>query len=147
MLAATMHWTDPMLPRAMALVVLALAPVALGLALMAAWEGPPAPLATVIALSIASFAGLAAAVGPAFVTFAVLFASVCALLALAARHFAENPRAAVPAIAAALSLAAGGAAFLSGKDDAMNALSSFTSAGLVGLSLACALKPARAAPR
>jgi hypothetical protein len=137
-LAAGIHAADDMLPREIALVTNALAPIALVLALLAAWEHPPRAFVTVTILFAASVAGVVAAIGATFVAFALLFASVCAILALSARHFSERPRATAPAIASALALVAGAAAFLSDRHDAMIAQASFTSAGLVGLSLACA---------
>jgi hypothetical protein len=145
MLAASLHLADAMLPREIVLIAFALAPVALVLALVAAWERTPPTHLTVVVLCGASITGITAALGAPFVAFGALFASACAMLALAARHFGERPRAAVTAVAAALSSLAGAAACLADGNDANIALSSFMAAGLVGLSLACALEPVRAA--
>jgi hypothetical protein len=139
-LIASLHRADAMLVHEVALLVFALAPTALVLALISAWERPLPAIVSAIVLLVAGAAGLLAMTGAAFVAIAVLFVCVCAILALAARHFGKRSRATLPAIGAALCLIASVAAFLSGKDGADIALATFSSAAMLGLSLACSLK-------
>ena len=138
--ATAIRVSDTMLVREMVLIVFSLAPAALVLALVAAWERPPSTVATAAVLITASVAGLVAAAGAVFVGFAALFVAVCAILALVMRHFGKDSRTASIAAGAALTLVAGAAALLSGRDNSMIALSTFSSAAIVGLSLACSMK-------
>jgi hypothetical protein len=145
MFAAAIQLTDVLLAREIALIVFSLAPTALALALTSAWERKSHRVLTAALLSGAGIAALLAAIGAAFVGYASLFVGVCALLALAARHFRERPRAALLTMGASVSLIAGAGAFLSNEGNATIALSTFSSAAIVGLSLACSLKRGRVA--
>jgi hypothetical protein len=138
--AVTFHITDPALVHEIAVIMFSLAPAALVLALIAAWEQPLNRLATAATLAVAAMAGAAAVAGAIFAGYAALFVSVCAILALSARHFHRQPRAASIAAGSAFALIAAASAMLSGKDNTMIALSTFSSAAIVGLPLACALK-------
>jgi hypothetical protein len=141
--AVAFHATDAALVREIAVVMFSLAPAALVLALIAAWEQPLNRLATTAILLVAALAGAAVVAGAIFAGFAALFVSVCAILALAARHFRRQPRAASIAVGSAFALIAAAGAMLSGRDDTMIALSAFSSAAIVGLSLACSLNPSQ----
>jgi len=113
---------------AIALLVAALAPASLALAM--AGNRINTALATFI-LCVALIAGLFAAMtGEAAAAFAPLFASVCAMLAMALRR--RNIHAGLGALA----FLAASASFLSDTQSARMALALFSAAGLIGVALA-----------
>jgi hypothetical protein len=128
--AATLIFAD-----AVMLVVCALAPVALGFAVFAAFEHPPSPAAATIFLVAACLAGIAAAAtGTPVLSFAPLAASVLTMFALCARRWRYEKRAASHAFLSACCLLCGAAAALSGGTT--GALELFSSAALLGFVLA-----------
>jgi hypothetical protein len=122
---------------AVMLVVCALAPVALGFALFAAFEHPPSPAIAAVLLVLATLAGIAAAAtGTPVLALSPLAASVLTMLALCARHWRNDKRAASHAFLSACCLFCGAAATLSGGSLGRTALELFSSAALLGFALA-----------
>lgn len=122
---------------AVMLVVCALAPVTLGLAVFAAFEHPPSPIAAAILLVAACLAGIvAAATGTPVLSFAPLGASVLTMFALCVRRWHREKRAASHAFLSACCLLCGAAATLSGGATGRTALELFSSAALLGFVLA-----------
>lgn len=116
------------------LVMGALAPCALTLALADAFAGPLKAWVSFPALLLAASAGIyAAATGAMFVAFAVLFACLCAMLALAARRFTRSRSDALHAVLAALCLLAASSSVMTGG---LSAFALFSAAGLMGAALA-----------
>jgi len=123
---------------AVTLVIGALAPCALALALAASLAAAPSARIATPLLALAALAGIfAAASGAVFTAFAPLFACLCVMLALAARHWRAARAAALHAVLAALALLAGAASFVSGAEG-RTAFALFSAAGLMGVALACA---------
>jgi len=126
------------LASAVTLVIAALAPCALALALAASLDAAPSTGIAAPLLAVAALAGIfAAASGAIFAAFAPLFACLCAMLALAARHWRRARAAALHAILAAFALLAAAACFASGAQG-RTAFALFSAAGLMGAALACA---------
>jgi hypothetical protein len=124
---------------AVMLVVCALAPVALGFALFAAFEHPPAPVAATIILVPACLAAIAAAAtGTPVLSLAPLAASVLIMLALCARRWRSDKRAASHALLSACCLLCGAAAMLDSGAAGRATLELFSAAALLGLALALA---------
>jgi hypothetical protein len=122
---------------AVMLVVCALAPVALGFALFAAFEHPPSPIIAAILLVLAALAGIAAAAtGTPVLALSPLAASVLTMLALCARRWRNDKRAASHAFLSACCLFCGAAATLSGGAAGRTALELFSSVALLGFALA-----------
>lgn len=127
------------LATSVALIVVSLAPVALALALAAAFEGPPPQTAAIAALLPGCAAGiLSAMTGTRFISMAALFASVCAILVFAVRRWRNARSSALQAAIAGLALLAGAAAFMTGGLEAQTSLVLFSAAALLGASLAAA---------
>jgi hypothetical protein len=130
------------LASTIALMVAALAPATLVLAIACKFEGPPRSLVAAPVMVLACLAGLAAAItGEAFIALAPLAASVCAMLALCAR--AWRNRAGAQIFVSACALLAAAAAFSSG-DSGRTAFALFSAAALLGISVA-ATKPSHRA--
>jgi hypothetical protein len=124
--------------------VSALAPAVLALALYAAFESPPRAAVATCVLVSATLAGiLSAATGALFVAFAASIAAACAMLVLGVRHWRKDRSTTMQALAGGGALFAGAAAFMTGGAEGRMALVLFSSAGLLGLSLAFA-KPSNA---
>jgi hypothetical protein len=118
------------------LIVAALAPAMLALAIAAVFEAPLKALVAAPILVFACLAGFAAAItGEAFIAVAPLAASVCAMLALSARRWRIQARAPAQVCISALALLAGAAALASG-DHGRTAFALFCAAALLGVSLA-----------
>jgi hypothetical protein len=123
---------------AVGLTVAALASVALALAIAASLETPPPAIVATPLLVLACLAGiLSAATGEAAIALAPLAASVCAILALAARHW--RTRVPAQACVAALALLASAAAF---SDGGRSACALFSAVALLGAALTAA-KPSK----
>ena len=132
--AATLTFAD-----AVMLVVCALAPTALGLAVFAAFEHRPSAISSTIILVLACLAGIAAAAtGTPVLALAPLAVSVLALLTLCARRWRSEKRAAAHAFLSACCLICASAATLNGGAAARTALELFSSAALLGFALALA---------
>lgn len=122
---------------AVMLVVCALAPAALALAVFAAFEHPPSSVSAAILLATACLAGIAAAAtGTPVLSFAPLAVSVLTMFALCARRWRHEKRAASHAFLSACCLLCGAAATLSGDATGRTALELFSSAALLGFVLA-----------
>ncbi len=131
--------TSEIFAASVALVVTALAPAALALAVASAFETPPGTAIAIPALVLAFAAGLTAAMtGEAFVAMAALFASACTMATFAVRGWRYASRAALPAFVASLSLLAGAAAFMTNGREGETTLALFSAASLMGTALACA---------
>jgi hypothetical protein len=129
---ATLTFAD-----AVTLIVCALAPAALGLAVFAAFEHSPAAISATIILVLSCLAGIAAAAtGTPVLSLAPLAVSVLALLTLCARRWRNEKRAASHAFLSACCLICASAATLSGGSVARTALELFSSAALLGFALA-----------
>jgi uncharacterized membrane protein YhaH (DUF805 family) len=127
-----------LLTGAVALIVMALAPVALALAFSASFEARPAPAVATVTLVLGCAAGLAAAMtGARFIAMAALFASVCAILTFAIRRWRASSRSAIQAMICGFALLAGAAAELTGGLEAYTSLALFSAAALLGAALAC----------
>jgi hypothetical protein len=132
--AATLTFAD-----AVMLIVCALAPAALGLAVFAAFEHSPSVTSATIILVLSCLAGIAAAAtGTPVLSLAPLAVSVLALLALCARRWRNEKRAASHAFLSACCLICASAATLNGGAAARTALELFSSAALLGFALALA---------
>ncbi|HSM97366.1 MAG TPA: hypothetical protein VLT91_15085 [Rhizomicrobium sp.] len=130
--ATTLIFSD-----AVTLVVCALAPVALALALFAGFEHPPSSMVATIILALACLAGIAAAAsGTEVLSLAPLSVCVLAMLALCARRWRIEKRATAHAFLSACSLLAGAAAM--GGESGRTALLLFSAAALLGFGLALA---------
>lgn len=130
--AATLTFAD-----AVMLVVCALAPAALGFAVFAAFEYPPSAISAAIILVLACLAGIvAAATGTPVLSLAPLAVSVLALLALCVRRWRSGKGAAAHAFLSACCLICASAAALNGGAASRTALQLFSSAGVLGFSLA-----------
>ncbi|HEY1630459.1 MAG TPA: hypothetical protein VGF56_04050 [Rhizomicrobium sp.] len=117
--------TSAFFADAVTLTIGALAPCALALALAGAFGRAPPGWIVAPAMLISAAAGImAAATGMTFVAFAPLFACLCAMLALAARH------ASLYALLTALALLAAAASFMT--EDGRTAFALFSAAGLMG---------------
>jgi hypothetical protein len=128
--------TPAALADSVTVTIAALAPCALALALAGAFGRAPRGWIVVPVLGIAAAAGIfVAATGAAFVAFAPLFAGLCAILALAARHVRAARMQAGYAALAAFALLAAAAAFLTGVEG-RTAFALFSAAGLMGAALA-----------
>jgi hypothetical protein len=124
-----------------ALIVAALAPAMLAVAMACVFEGAIRPIITTPLLVLACLAGFASALsGEAFIAMAPLVASVCAMLALAARHWRLASNAPMQTCFAAVSLLAAAAAFSTG-DSGRTAFALFCAVALLGAAIA-ATKPA-----
>ena len=124
---------------AVTLIIYALAPVALALALFAAFEHPPKSWIAAVVLVLACCAALAAAVsGAAALSFAPLTASVCAMLALSVRKWRAQKHVPVYAVLSALCVLCGAAAGASAEMGNITAPSLFCAAGILGMALALA---------
>lgn len=120
---------------AVMLVVAALAPVALALALFASLEHPPSPIIAAIALVSACLAGIAAAASAMPVlSLAPLALSALMMLALCARHWRGDKPGVAHAFLSACCLICGAAASLGGGGQ--TALVLFSSAAVLGFALA-----------
>jgi hypothetical protein len=143
------------LANAVTPIVCALGATALAFALCISLAGRPGNAVAAILLVLAAGAGIAAAAtGALALAFAPLFASVCAMLAFSARAARRGRRGVFTGSVAALSLAAGASAYLTGGAQGRTALALFSAAALLGISLslsrepqARASKPRRAIPR
>jgi uncharacterized membrane protein YhaH (DUF805 family) len=134
-----------MLTAAVALIAMSLAPVALALAIAAAFEGPPPAAIATAALVLGCAAGLAAAlIGAQFIAMAVLFASVCAILTFAVRRWRAASGSAVHAMVCAFAVLGGAAADMTHGLEAQTSLALFSAAALLGAALACAKRSNRA---
>jgi hypothetical protein len=123
--------------EAVMLVVCALSPALLALALFGTFEHPPKSWIATVLLAFALLAGLGAALsGAAVLSLAALCVSIFAMLALSARRWRLNRRGPVYAIIAALCLLCGAAVADGGGGRA--ALALFSAVGLLGISLALA---------
>jgi hypothetical protein len=128
------------LASTIALIVAALAPAALALTVTAIFEAPPKPMIASPVLILACLAGFGAAItGETFIAIAPLAASVCAMLALAARRWRTYAQAPAQVCVSAITLAAAAAAFTTG-DRGRTAFALFSAAALLGAALA-ATKP------
>ena len=120
-------------------VVCALAPVALGFALFATFEHPPAPWTAAIALVLACCAGIvAAAAGRPVLSLAPSSLSALAMLALCLRRWRVDKRSASHAFLSVCSLGCAAAASFAAGDGARIALTLFSAAALLGFALALA---------
>jgi ABC-type protease/lipase transport system fused ATPase/permease subunit len=123
------------------ILVCALAPVCLAVAVFASFEHRTRAWAVAIILLIACLAGLFSAVTslstPAF---GVLFLSVCAMLALAVRKSRRDWRPASEVIVANLCLIAGAASAVLQSDSGQIALALFSAAALLGIALGVSRK-------
>jgi hypothetical protein len=120
------------------LVIAALGPCALTLALAASFAAAPSARIAAPLLALAALSGIAAAAsGAIFIAFAPLFACLCAMLVLALRHGRRLPQAGLYAGLAAFALLAAASAYLSGAQG-RSAFALFSAAGLMGTALACA---------
>ncbi|HEY5337544.1 MAG TPA: hypothetical protein VIJ85_05025 [Rhizomicrobium sp.] len=125
--------------QSVTLVVSALAPALLALALFATFEHPPKSWVAAMLLTPALLAGIAAAIGGVDVlSLAPLAASAFVILALSVRRWRLERRGPLHAIAAALCLLGGAAAGAAGGDVGRTALALFSAASVLGLSLALA---------
>ncbi|HEY1836169.1 MAG TPA: hypothetical protein VGG36_00805 [Rhizomicrobium sp.] len=125
------------LAATVALIVAALAPATLALAVACRFEAAPRTLIAAPVLLLACLAGLVAAVtGEVFIAMAPLAASVCALLALCVRGGYSRARAQVFVSACALLAAA---AALSSGESGRTAFALFSAAALLGISLAATM--------
>ena len=132
------------LATTIALIVAALAPASLTLAIVAVFESPPKPFVATPVLVIACLAGFAAALtGEAFIAIAPLVACVCVLLALAARRWRFHSAAPAQAAVSAAALLAAAAAFSTGAKG-QTAFALFSAVALLGAALA-ATKPSNRA--
>jgi hypothetical protein len=126
-----------LLARTVTIIVSALAPALLALALFACFERPPSAIAATVLLTPALVAGIAAAAtGIDTLAFAPLMAAAFAILALAARHWRTGKRAALHATISSLCLIAGAAAFLESAPQGRTAMALFSAVSLLGISLA-----------
>jgi hypothetical protein len=124
---------------AVMLVVSALAPVAMVLALFAAFEHRPSSAVAAILLVPGCLAGIAAAAsGTVVLAFAPLAVSVLVMFALCARRWRNEKRAAAHAFLACCCLLCAAAATLSGGVTGRTASALFSSAALLGFALALA---------
>jgi hypothetical protein len=124
------------LAATVALIVAALAPAVLALVVAGVFERPLKPIVAAPVLIIACVAGFAAAItGEAFIALAPLTASVCAMLALAARRWRTRLQAPLQVCVSAIALLAAAAAFNAG-DQGHTAFALFSAAALLGTSLA-----------
>jgi hypothetical protein len=122
--------------EATALLVFALGPPVLSLAVIAAFERAVPASISALVLSIAALAGIgAAASGLAFLSVAPLILAVAAMLWVALRRMKDAPGDALRAAIAALAILAASAAFL---DDGGAALLLFSSVAMLGTGLALA---------
>jgi hypothetical protein len=137
-LIAALHGQSAALADSVTLVIAALAPCALALALAAGFGGAPSIFFAAPVLAIAAAAGIfAATTGMIFVAFAPLFACLCAMLAIAARQMRRAKLRALYAMLAALAFGAAAASFMTGAEG-RTAFALFSAAGLMGAALACA---------
>ena len=135
--AALPNATTLIFSDAVMLVVCALAPVALALALFAGFEHPPTSIVAATFLALACLAGIAAAAsGMPVLSLAPLSACVLAMLALCVRGWRTEKRAAAHAFLSACSLLGGAAAV--GGEGGRTALMLFSAAALLGFALALA---------
>lgn len=125
-----------------ALMVAALAPAILAIAMAHVFEGAIRPVITAPLLTLACLAGFAAALtDQAFIAMAPLAASVCAMLAISARHWWASSTAPMQTCLSAVSLFAAAAAISTGNSG-RTAFALFCAVALLGASLA-ATKPAK----
>ncbi len=126
------------------LIVAAIAPAALALAIATVFEGAPKAYIATPLLLLACLAGIFAAItGEAFIALAPLAASACAILALSARRWRFHPYAPAQACVSAVAFLAAAAAFSTG-DQGRTAFALFSAAALLGTSLATAQRSHRA---
>lgn len=124
---------------AVMLVVCALAPIAMALALFAAFEHRPSSIVAAILLVPGCLAGIAAAAsGTVVLSLAPLAVSVLTMFALCARRWRSEKRAAAHAFLACCCLLCAAAATLSGGVTGRTASVLFSSAALLGFALALA---------
>jgi hypothetical protein len=125
-----------------ALLVAALAPAMLAVGTACVFEGPVRPLFAAPLLALCCLAGFAAALtDKPFIAITPLAVSVCAMLALAARHWWVSSSAPMQICFSAVSLLGAAAAFTTG-DSGRTAFALFSAVALLGTSLA-ATKPLR----
>jgi hypothetical protein len=121
------------------LLVCALGPVALSVSLFASFAHPPKSWMAALLLVFAMCAGIGAAIlGTPALSFAVLIAAICAMLALAARRYTTDKRGAFHAIIASVCFVAGASAGAMNDAAGTVALMLFSAAGLLGIALALA---------
>lgn len=114
-------------------------PALLALAMAGAWRGPPSPTLASLALALAAGCGMAAAATNATVLSAVpLVASVAVMVGVAMGRWRARPVRSAQAIAAALSFLAGAGIQAAGGTIAQVGVMLFSSAGVLGVSLALA---------
>ena len=116
--------------------VSALAPVCLALSIFSVFEHPPPGWLAAIVLLLGGIGGLFASVTAVpSVAFAVLFASVCAMLTLSIRRLRKEWRSALDTILASVCLIAGAACSVTEGEVGRIALALFSAAGLLGIAL------------
>jgi len=132
-------WADPMtlvFADAVMLVILALAPAALALALFANLEHPPSTVIAAILLVLACLAGIAAAASATpILSLAPSALGVLTMFALCARHWRGETRGIAHAFLSACCLVCGAAASLGGAKG-QTALVLFSAAAVLGFALA-----------
>jgi hypothetical protein len=127
------------LGNAVGLIASAVGPALLALAMVGAWRSTPSPVLASLALALAVACGIAAAATNRTVpALAPPIAAVTAMVAVAIGGSGAGTVRAAQAVAAALSFLAGACIHAAGGAIAQTGLMLFSSAGLLGVSLALA---------
>jgi hypothetical protein len=127
------------LANAVGLIASAVGPALLALAVLGAWRRPPSPSLASLALALAAACGIAAAATNwTVLVLAPLIAAVTAIVGVAIAGSGAGSVRAAQAVAAALSFLAGAGIHATGGVIAQTGLMLFSSAGLLGVSLALA---------
>ncbi|MEI9932010.1 MAG: hypothetical protein WDM89_16090 [Rhizomicrobium sp.] len=130
---------NPSLMEAVTLIVAAVAPAFLALAMRASMSTPVSETLAAVILALCTAAGIFAAVtGIAAFAFAPLTVSVLAIMSTGSVRFREHSMPSLQAMASALALLAGAAAFLMNAGGAQMAFLLLHATGLFGMTLAIA---------
>ena len=130
---------DPRLSDSVTLIVAAVAPVLLALAMRASDSGSISSAPATLALTLCTISGMvAAATGMAVFAFAPLTVALLAIIALNLAEFSEHRSQSLEAMASAIAMLAGASVFLVGGDAALTGFMLLHAAGLLGIALALA---------
>lgn len=130
---------DARLAVFIALIVSAIAPMMLALALAGVVRGWVSTVFASVALAAASIAGMAAAfTGFAALAFVPLLFAVVAMIAVMLSAWRDGPMASIQIAASAVALLAGASAFVAGGAASQPAFCAFTAAGLLGVATSLA---------